>query len=286
MAKGFITKVNSGIYTVYSEGKTYTCRARGKFRIGKYIPLVGDNVEFDAENLYLLKIYDRKNVLVRPPLANVDNIAIIASATNPKIPVSLINRFIVIAEVIGVKPIIIFTKIDIAEDEDYLDKINLYKRLGYTCFSYSSKTREGLEKIEEIMADKRVVFTGQSGVGKSTLINFLIPGTRQKTGEISKALGRGKHVTRVVEYLPYKQGFIADSPGFSSIEFDLEPVDLASFYPGFEKYYQNCKYRNCVHDKENGCAVKKAVENKEISQEYYEEYLALLNEIRLGKEKV
>jgi ribosome biogenesis GTPase len=286
MAKGFITKVNSGIYTVYSDGKAYTCRARGKFRIGKYIPLVGDNVEFDDENLYLLKIYDRKNVLVRPPLANVDNIAIIASATNPKIPVSLINRFIVIAEVIGVKPIIIFTKIDIVEDEDYLDKINLYERLGYTCYSYSSKTHEGLEEIEEVMADKRVVFTGQSGVGKSTLINFLIPGTRQKTGEISKALGRGRHVTRVVEYLPYKQGFIADSPGFSSIEFDLEPVDLASFYPGFEKYYQNCKYRNCVHDKENGCAVKQAVENKEINQEYYEEYLALLNEIRLGKEKI
>lgn len=285
MAKGFITKVNSGNYTVYSNGEYHTCRARGKFRIGKYSPLVGDNVEFDPKDLYLLKIEERKNFLLRPPLANIDNIAIIASVANPFIPLSLINRFIVIAEVIGVRPLLIFTKIDLAGDYDYLKTMKMYQDLGYKCYAYSSKTHVGLEEIVKEVSDKRLIFTGQSGVGKSTLINFLIPGTRQKTGEISKSLGRGKHVTRVVEYLPYKNGWIADSPGFSSIEFDIEPVDLAAFYPGFENYYPNCKFRNCLHDSERDCAVKKAVSEGKISLEYYQEYLSLLKEIKQGKEK-
>lgn len=285
MAKGFITKVNAGQYTVFAKGKSYVCRARGKFRIGEYSPLVGDMVDFDPKNAYLLKIHKRKNQLVRPPLANVENIAIIASVTNPVIPLSLVKRFIVVGEVIGIKPLIVFTKIDLASDGAYLKEQELLNSLGYKCYAYSSKTQEGLEKLKEVFSAKKTVFVGQSGVGKSTLINFLIPGTRQKTGDISKALGRGRHVTRVVEYLAYENGWIADTPGFSSLDFDLEPVDLAAYYPGFEKYYPQCKFRNCVHDSEKDCAVKKAVLAGEISSKYYEEYLALLKEIRLGKER-
>lgn len=285
MAKGFITKVNSGNYSVYDGINTYVCRARGKFRIGNYSPLVGDIVTFDEKELYLLDIEKRKNSLLRPPLANVEQIAIIASATNPEIALSLINRFIVIAEMISVRPIIVFTKVDIDESKKYLEKKHILESMGYKCYEYSSKTLEGLESIKSLFKDKKTVFMGQSGVGKSTLINFLVPGSRQKTGEISKALGRGKHVTRVVEYLKYCDGFIADTPGFSSIDFELEPVDLAAYYPGFEKYYPSCKFRNCLHKHEKGCAVKEATESGIIDKDYYQSYLDLLDEIMLGKEK-
>lgn len=283
MKKGFITKVNAGLYDVYDGHQTFSCRARGKFRIGEYSPLVGDNVTFDEEQKYLLNIEKRKNSLLRPPLANVEQIAIVASVTNPTISMSLINRFVVLAEIIHVKPIIILTKIDIAENDDYLRTKETFESMGYSVYTYSSKTQVGLADIKEVMKDKKTIFTGQSGVGKSSLINLLIPGTRQKTGDISKALGRGRHVTRVVEYLPYENGWIADTPGFSQIEFDLELVDLAAYYPGFEQYYPHCKFRNCVHDKEKGCAVKKAVEENLISKEHYDTYLDLLNELREGK---
>ncbi len=285
MKTGFITCVNAGLYDVFADNQIYHCRARGKFRIGDYSPIVGDNVTFDEKQQYLLSIEKRKNSLLRPPLANVEQVAIVASVTSPEIPISLINRFVVLSEIIHVKPIIILTKIDIAPNNDYLNTMKVFKDMGYEIYAYASKTQQGLEPIKQLMINHKTVFTGQSGVGKSSLINLLIPGTRQKTGDISKALGRGRHVTRVVEYLPYLGGWIADTPGFSHIEFDFDLVDLAAYYPGFEAYYPNCKFRNCVHDHETGCAVKKAVKEGKISQEYYDNYLALLNELRYGKEK-
>ncbi len=280
---GFITKVNAGLYDVYAEGKFYSCKARGKFRIGGRSPLAGDFVRFDEKQLYLLEIYPRKNYFTRPPIANIDQVVIVASLANPVIPLSLINRFVIISHIAGIKPIIIFTKYDLVEDESYKSIIDEVSSLGYEYYVYSSKTLEGLDKIKNIMKNKKTLFTGQSGVGKSTLINLLIPGIKQETGDISKALGRGKHCTRIVEFIKHDDAWIADSPGFSFIEFDILPEDLASVYPGFQKYLGKCKFNDCIHEKEPGCAIKEALDNKEISQEHYDLYVSLLNELRMNR---
>ena len=165
---GFITKVNAGLYDVYAEGKFYSCKARGKFRIGGRSPLAGDFVRFDEKQLYLLEIYPRKNYFTRPPIANIDQVVIVASLANPVIPLSLINRFVIISQIAGIKPIIIFTKYDLVEDESYKSIIDEVSSLGYEYYVYSSKTLEGLDKIKNIMKNKKTLFTGQSGVGKST----------------------------------------------------------------------------------------------------------------------
>jgi len=283
--KGFIIKVNAGLYDVYADGVTYQCKARGKFRIGEYSPLVGDEVDFDANQKYLLKIYPRTNHFSRPPIANVDQVAIVASLANPTIPLSLITRFAMISKIAGITPKVIFTKFDLVTDDSYKETLNALDKLGYEYFIYSSKTKEGLDNILNLVKDKKTLFTGQSGVGKSTLINLLIPNTYQKTGDISKALGRGKHCTRVTEFIKFNDGWIADSPGFSYIEFDLKPLELASIYPGFEKYDGECKFNDCLHEHEPGCAIKKAVEEQQISQDHYDTYISLLTDLKNRKER-
>ncbi len=283
MKEGFIIRANAGLYDVFNGNDIVSTRARGKFRIGKYSPSVGDFVLYDEKQNYLMDIKQRTNELMRPSIVNVENVYVIASLDNPRIQLSLMYRYILISEIIHVKPKIILTKYDLCND-DYAsvvkEKLN---KLGYEVFIYSSKTSYGLEEIKKELKDKKVVFFGQSGVGKSSLINLLIPGSKQKTNEISQALGRGKHTTRVVEYLRYNEGWICDTPGFSSIEFDIDPVDVASFYPGLDKLYDKCKYNDCTHDHESKCAVKDAVKNGLLDKELYEDYLLLLNDIKLNK---
>ena len=283
--KGLIIKANAGLYDVYANDTVYQCKARGKFRIGEYSPLAGDEVDFDEKQLYLLKIHPRFNHFLRPPIANIDQVCIVASLSNPVIPLSLINRFAIISRISGIQPIVIFTKADLLEKKEYNDILDEVNKLGYSYFVYSSKTQEGLAEIKDVLKGKKTLFTGQSGVGKSTLINLLIPGIKQKTGDISKALGRGKHCTRVVEFIKYDGGWIADSPGFSFIEFDLTPKELSLVYPGFDKIVDKCKFNDCLHEFEPGCAIKHAVEEGFISEEHYKTYISLLNELKQRKER-
>jgi len=285
MRTGFISKVNAGLYDVFDGKDFYHCRARGLFRIGEYTPFVGDYVDFDETENYLMAIKPRKNFIGRPPIANIDQVIIIASITNPVIPPLLINRFVVLSEIAKIKPIIVFSKADLVNEEDYMSEVEQYRQMGYIAIPYSCKTLQGLEEIKSLLAGKKTVFTGQSGVGKSKLINLLIPGLLHETQEISKGLGRGKHTTRIVEYLRYEDAWIADTPGFSSIELDLKPIDLAALFPGFENYYSKCKFRNCLHESESDCAIKDAVAKGEISEKQYETYLNILNELKTKKER-
>lgn len=278
MKEGFISKIVSGRYEVNVEDVIYPCRARGLFRIKDITPVVGDEVIFDEKELYLNDIKPRKNHFLRPLIANVDQVMIVASCKEPVISLSHISRYITLSIMSNVIPIIILSKADLDTKQNYLETYNELVSKGYKTIIYSHETKQGLNEIEELLNNKKTVFTGQSGVGKSTLINTILGEEIQQTSNISISRGRGKHCTRVVEYIKYKDGYIGDSPGFSSIDFDIDPSYLATNYPGFE--VGKCKFRNCLHDKEIGCYIKNQVESGIISKSHYDNYLSLLHEIQ------
>ena len=209
---GRITKLISNDYTVKTNENKYICKARGKFRNDKIKPIVGDLVEFDEKNNYILKVLERKNELVRPPVANIDQAFIITSVKDPDFSTNLLDKFLVIIEYNNITPIICFTKLDLL-NKDELSKLNeyikYYKKIGYTVLLNTD-----YEELKKLFKSKISIFTGQSGAGKSTLLNNLDANLNIKTDEISYALGRGKHTTRHVELLDLYDGLVADTPGF------------------------------------------------------------------------
>jgi ribosome biogenesis GTPase / thiamine phosphate phosphatase len=287
LKRGLIIKVNAGLFDVMSEGKVYSCRARGKFRIKEETPYAGDYVNFDENDLYLLELLPRKNRFIRPAVANVDQALIVASVTNPEISLKLLNRFIVMCLAVEIKPIVILSKVDLIDAQDNIySKIDAaFHELDFKLIKYSSKTKFGLNEILQLFDNKVSILTGQTGVGKSTLINLILPDVKRETGTISKALGRGKHITRIVEFFPYKDGFIVDTPGFSMIDIDFQPIELASRYPGFKNLFHECKFNDCLHENETGCAVKKAVTAGKITASHYQVYLELITELKLKQKE-
>ena len=273
--QGRIIKNISNDYTVLSDNEVYVCKSRGKFRNLKLIPLVGDEVDFDEVNNYILNIKPRKNELLRPPVSNVDQTVIVTSVKNPNLDLNLLDKLIAIIEFHNIKPIICFTKLDLLENKDEVnDVINYYKKIGYQVFINTD-----LENIKKIFKNKITVFTGQSGAGKSTLMNNIDESLNIKTDQISYALGRGKHTTRHVELIPLYEGLVADTPGFSSLNFyDMEASDIRDNFIEFENYKEFCKYRDCMHNKEDDCAVKEAVLNNEILKSRYENYIHFIKE--------
>lgn len=290
MAEGKIVKALSGFYYVISEGRLTQCRGRGVFRKNKITPLVGDNVVFQADNEqegYIMEVKERKNELVRPPIANVDQAILVFSAVEPDFSTTLLDRFLVLVEFNHINPLICITKIDLASDGEKV-KIEKfaeeYRSAGYEVILTSSETEAGLKKLYPHIENKISVFAGQSGVGKSSLLNALRPGLELKTNDISSHLGRGKHTTRHVELIEIGSGLIADTPGFSSLEFmDIEAEQLNFCFPDLERASENCKFRGCLHLKEPKCGVKAAVEAGEIPGYRYEHYLDFLQEIRERK---
>lgn len=272
--RGKIIKLISNDYTVLSNDKQYVCKSRGKFRNMKINPLVGDEVIFDEENNYILEVLPRKNYLLRPPVANVDQAVIITSVKHPDFSSNLLDKLLCIIEFNNIKPIICFTKLDLLNDNE-LEEINniidYYKKI------YEVYINDDIESIKHIFKDKISVFTGQSGAGKSTLLNKLDDSLQIKTNDISIALGRGKHTTRHVELIPLYGGLVADTPGFSAVDFtDMTNADIRDNFIEFNEYREDCKYKDCMHNKEDECAIKSEID-KNILKSRYENYLNFIN---------
>ncbi len=287
--EGKIIKALAGFYYVYSEGEIYACKARGKFRKMDIKPLVGDQVTFQIENEtegYVLDIQERRNSLVRPPIANIDQAYIVVSAKEPDFGRTLLNKFLLMVENLNIHPVIIITKMDLVDCKDPIyDIIAEYQKDGYEVYPTSKLDLESLQELKDTFKDKTSVFTGQSGVGKSSLLNALDPEFHIATSDISKALGRGRHTTRHVELFPLFDGFVADSPGFSSLELTMSAKEAAVAYHDYAELSASCRFRGCLHLKEPDCSVKEAVENGTSSKGRYEDYVSFLNEIQNRKEK-
>ena len=274
---GVIIKNISNDYTIESDGKQYTCKPRGIFRHQLITPLVGDHVIFDEQNHYITKILPRKNELIRPSIANIDIAVIVTSVKDPNLDTHLLDKFLIIISYNNITPIIYLTKLDLLSTTE-LNKINnyieYYQKIGYII---STNKDDLLEKIQ----NKLVVFTGQSGAGKSTLLNKIDPTLNLYTNEISYALGRGKHTTRHTEIYKTKGALIADTPGFSKIDFyNMTPIDIRDNMKEMFDNLPKCKYIDCLHNKEDGCYVKKLVEDKLILSSRYQNYLDFITKKR------
>ncbi|WP_430599757.1 ribosome small subunit-dependent GTPase A [Enterococcus sp. AZ095a] len=281
--KGQIIKALSGFYYVASEDEIFQTRARGNFRNRKITPLVGDEVIFESSNQtdgYLLEILPRKNELVRPPVANVDQGVVVTSLVEPNFSYNLLDRFLVTLEYEGIEPIIFLTKADLVKDLAAMKAIEeTYQAIGYHVIT-SKAEGEDLLELQRYLPERITVFMGQSGAGKSTLLNRIVPELALETGVISESLGRGKHTTRHVELLPICDGLVADTPGFSSIDFlEIEAVELPKLFPDFLAVASNCRFRECMHLNEPDCAVKQGVAANEIAATRYKNYVQFLEEI-------
>ena len=269
--EGIIIKNISNDYLVKSKDSTYLCKARGKFRKMKQFPLVGDKVIFDDKENYILEIKTRKNELVRPSVSNVDQAIIVSSVKRPELDTYLLDKLLTIISFYNIEPIICFTKLDLLEDieKNSIDKIiEYYKNVGYKVVINSD-----INSILKLLSGKITVLAGQSGVGKSSLINRLDSSLELKTDDISLALNRGKHTTRHTELYEIGGGYIVDTPGFSDVSFfDMSKIDIRDNMREIFKYTHDCKYRDCLHIKEDGCAVKKAVYDGFILGSRYENY--------------
>jgi ribosome biogenesis GTPase len=290
MPEGKIIKALSGFYYVLGEEGVVQCRGRGVFRKNKVNPLVGDEVVYQAENDqegYILEIKERKNELIRPPIANVDKAILVFSAVEPDFSTALLDRFLVLVESKHIMPIICITKLDLVTD-DKMEKLDTYvkeyRKAGYNVILTSSKTKQGIEGLLPFLEEGISVFAGQSGVGKSSLLNAIRPDLKLKTSDISAHLGRGRHTTRHVELIQIGDGFVADTPGFSSLELlDIEAEELTQCFPEIALHSENCKFRGCLHLKEPKCAVKEAVEIGEIPEYRFQHYKNFLQEIKERK---
>ncbi len=275
--RGQIVKILSNLYFVNVDGIVYECHSRGVFRNKKITPVVGDYCIIDEKDKYILEILPRKNYLVRPLVANIDQGLIVTSLKVPDFSTNLLDKLLLIMEINKIKPIICITKEDLVDDntKKEIKKImDYYIKIGYKVY-YNYE----LNDIKKIFKDKTTVFTGQTGAGKSSLFNKLDPSLNFDTGEVSIALGRGKHTTRFVELISLFDGKLVDTPGFSNI--DLSVYSKETIRDGFIEFSNySCKYKDCMHINEDisFCSIKKAVDDGEILQSRYDNYIKFLND--------
>lgn len=285
MTSGVIVKGIGSFYDVYTDNEVIRCRVRGKFRNMNVIPLVGDKVHInegsDTIEPSIEEILPRTNELKRPAVSNIDYLAIVMAVKNPKPDFLLIDKLILSAEINYIKPMLVINKIDLSSEDELHALTKEYDKTNYKTYLISCKSGSGLEELTIDIKEGVTTFAGQSGVGKSSIINMLHPGLNLETGEISAKLKRGKHTTRHVELLSIPSGgLIVDTPGFSQMDlFSIESNNLQFYYPDFREFINTCKFSSCLHINEPECAIKDAVKQGLISQRRYDRYVTLVNEI-------
>lgn len=284
--QGILTKGIGGFYYVEAEGRCYECKAKGSFRKEGMTPLVGDQVEIslsgDASYNLLERIFPRKNVLRRPPVANVDRLIIVVASCEPVPNAGVIDKLTAMAVKCGISPVIVLNKADLKIIEELEDA---YRKAGFPTLVVSGKTGQGVEALRPLLAGKTSAFTGNSGVGKSTLLNVLDPTLFLPTQEISQKLGRGKHTTRECTLLQVADGFVIDTPGFASLEFEKNDLilkeELPLCFPEFQPFLEQCQFfPSCRHLGDKGCAVCQAVKDGKIAASRYRSYCHLYEEVK------
>jgi len=281
----YITKGIGGFYYVQTGSGIVECRARGIFRKRGMAPVAGDWVKLSEDKTTIEEILPRKNVFVRPPVANLDVLFLVASTTQPAPSTLILDQLAAAAVYKGVQPVLVLTKTDLETGERLKAA---YAGSGIPLVSLDYETGEGLEEIRRYIEGHLCAFCGNSGVGKSTLLNALAPELRRETGDISQKLGRGRHTTREVEIFEIGGGRLADTPGFASLEAQklcrIPKEDLQHTFPEFEPYFGQCRFTGCSHRTEKGCAVRSAVEEGKITATRYASYLAMYQEAEAVKD--
>lgn len=286
---GILVKQIAGFYYVEAGDTVYECRARGIFRRQGQTPLAGDRVEISANpdgTGVLEAICDRKNSLIRPPLANLDRLWIVSSYCTPAPNPLLIDKLIAIAEDKGIEPALIFSKSDLGDFSEWQE---IYRNAGFLVCVVSSVTKEGLPQLKKELSGRISAFTGNSGVGKSSLLNALYADLNLVTGAVSEKLGRGRHTTRQAELFKLPEGgYIADTPGFSSLDLEktemVHKENLVLAFRDFLPYLGQCRFTSCSHTGEKGCAVREAVDGGKISVSRYESYCSMYRDVKAVKE--
>ena len=288
--QGIVLQSVGGFYFIDAADAVYTCRARGIFRKLGVTPVAGDRVRLtileDGKEGALEEVLPRKNCLVRPPVANLELLVVVASIVEPPPSTLILDKMIAIAESKGIEPVMVISKADL-EDAEGLAAV--YRGAGFDTFIVSSSRGEGIEPLRRCLSGKVSAFTGNSGVGKSSLLNAIDPRLGLATGEISRKLGRGRHTTRTATLFRLEEGgYIVDTPGFSSL--DLERADwvskeeLPDCFREFAPYLGRCRFASCIHDREPGCAVRQAVEDGAIAPSRYESYVTMYRQVKDRKE--
>lgn len=286
--KGTIVKGIGGFYYVNTSEGIIECKARGKFRKKQMSPIVGDLVEISVENSKgaIEKIYERKNELIRPTVANVTQAFVVFSVKTPDVNIELLNKFLILCEHNDLKITVCFNKLDLIDEKETVECIEMVKQAGYDVVTLEAKEGIGIDSLKSKVNGNVTVFCGPSGVGKSTILNKLAGRELMETGSISEKLKRGKHTTRHSELIEYNGGFIVDTPGFSSLDIGfIAKENLQHHFPEFEKYMFNCKFNGCLHYKEPNCAIKEAVESGKINKNRYNLYIKMLQEINTRRNK-
>lgn len=289
--QGKIVKGIAGFYYVHVvHSGIYECKAKGIFRNKKIKPLVGDNVDIeilDEENKLgnIVNICDRENELIRPAVSNISQALVVFAIANPMPNLNLLDRFLVMMERNGIDTIICFNKTDLVLEEKIIELRDIYVKAGYHVMFTSTKENMGIEEVLRIIEGKTTAFAGPSGVGKSSLLNALIPEANSETGEISEKIKRGKHTTRHTEiFNVLGDTYLMDTPGFSSLYVnDFEKEDLKEYFREFAEYNNGCRFVGCVHENEPDCLVKEAVEEGKISKSRYNNYILMYEEIKNKK---
>lgn len=273
---GTVISKKYSTYSILSEGVIYNASIRGSLKFKGHV-YVGDEVYFTDTNYIIEDVFPRHSLLKRPEISNIDQIVLVFSLVEPDFSYFLAFKYLTYANYNEIPAVIVLSKSD--KDDKQVNEIKeVFGKLNIPTYVTSSKTQEGINDIKMLLKGKKSVLVGQSGVGKSSLLNAINFDYDREVGEYSEALGRGKHKTKEVVLLPFVDGYIADTPGFSSLDLNLSKLEIAHYFPGFEKHYLSCFYSNCLHQKEKDCKILLEVKEGNIPSIAYENYLKLLQE--------